>query len=477
MALESYIRMMSNQDLNRIHDAAIEILERVGVEFLLEEALRIFKTHGAKTDGSRVMIPGKLVEDAIESSPASFKLWARNSKKSILIGEGQERAHVEPSNGAIYAQDLEQGRRPGTLQDLINFYKLAQASQVCDIGGGFPVEPGDINSQNGYLDIFFEMLKHTDKPLKRNVNTYGEINNLFEMFEIAMGKKGFLMNHPSIYASICPLSPLVYDAITLETIIAYSRSNQPSSVLSCALAGISAPMGLMGVCVMQNAEILAGLVLSQLVRPGAPFIYAPASAVPDMQNGQYVTGSPESNVINIANLQLARELYHLPTRTMAGLTDAKVLDSQAGFETMQNLFGCMAGGADIINECLGVMDSVMTNSYEKFIMDEEMISRMLRFMEGMNRSQGNLAVDVIKEIGPRGNFLYHPTTMAGCRDTWRPSVSSWDNYDNWVESGSMDVAQKAGLKVKQILETCPESTLDPDIEAELKDFINQKKAA
>jgi trimethylamine--corrinoid protein Co-methyltransferase len=475
MALESYIRMMSHQDLNRIHNASLEVLDQVGVEFLLEDALQIFKTHGATIDGSRVMLPGKLVEDAIESSPASFKLWGRDLKKTILVGEGQERTHVEPSNGAIYAQDLERGKRPGTLEDLINFYKLAQASPVCDIGGAFPVEPSDIDPENGYLDIFFEMLKHTDKPLKRGVNTFEEIKNIFHMLEIVMGKKDFLMDHPSIYASINPLSPLVYDAVPLETIIAYARYNQPSAVLSCALAGISAPMSPMGVCVMQNAEILAGLVLSQLTTPGAPFIYAPASAVPNMQNGQYVTGSPESNVINIANLQLAREFYHLPTRTMAGLTDAKVIDAQAGFETLQNLFGCMAGGASIINECLGVMDSIMTNSFEKFILDEEMISRILRFMEGMNRSKENLGVDVIKEIGLRGSFLTHTTTMAGCRDTWRPSISSWDNYDKWKESGSLDVAQKAGQKVKQILKTCPESTLDPGIEAELKDFINHKK--
>ena len=143
---------------------------------------------------------------------------------------------------------------------------------------------------------------------------------------------------------------------------------------------------------------------------------------------------------------------------------------------MQNLFGCMAGGASIINESLGVMDSIMTNSFEKFILDEEMISRILRFMEGMNQTKENLGVDVIKEIGPRGSFLTHMTTMAGCRDTWRPHVSSWDNYDKWAESGSLDVTQKAGQKVKQILKTCPESTLDPDIEAELKDFINQKKS-
>ena len=233
-------------------------------------------------------------------------------------------------------------------------------------------------------------------------------------------------------------------------------------------------MDLMGTAVLQNSEILAGLVLTQLVRPGSPFIYAPASAVPNMQNAQYITGSPESNLINLANIQLAREMYQLPTRTMAGLTDAKIVDAQAGVETMQNLFQCMVGGVNIINQCLGVLDSIMTNSYEKFAVDEEMISRILRFMEGIDGARENLAIDVIRAVGPRGSFLTHPSTMQKCRNSWRPTVSNWDNFDQWAAKGEKDVVWAAGEKIKETLANCPETTLNPDLEAELDVFVQSK---
>ena len=133
---------------------------------------------------------------------------------------------------------------------------------------------------------------------------------------------------------------------------------------------------------------------------------------------------------------------------------------------MQNLFQCMAGGANIINECLGVLDSIMTNSYEKFIIDEEMISRILRFMDGMETSQDDLAVEVIRAVGPR--------TMEKCRNTWRPNVSEWGNHDRWVKNGEEDVVQVAARKVREILASCPETTLDSHVEAELEAFVRGK---
>ncbi len=222
---------------------------------------------------------------------------------------------------------------------------------------------------------------------------------------------------------------------------------------------------------LQNAEILTGLVLTQLVNSGTPFIYAPASAVPNMQTGQYITGSPESNLINLANIQLATELYQIPTRTMAGLTDAKTVDVQSGFETMQNLFQCMMGGASIINECLGVLDSIMTNSYEKFILDQEMISRNLTFMQGFKGSKGDLATEVIEEIGPRGTFLYHPSTFAHCREAWRPLASTWENYEKWDDNGRLDAVMNASVVYKKILNEAPDSILDPTVEEELGAFV------
>jgi trimethylamine---corrinoid protein Co-methyltransferase len=245
-------------------------------------------------------------------------------------------------------------------------------------------------------------------------------------------------------------------------------------LLSCAMAGVSAPMSLMGTAVVQNAEILAGLVLVQLVNPGCPVLYSPAAMVPNMQTAQFVTGSPESNIINTANLQLAHELYHLPTRTMSGLTDAKVMDAQAGYETMQSLFQCMLGGGHIINECLGNMDSVMTCSFEKFILDEEMISRVRRFMAGMESIPMDGMVDIIKSVGPGGSYLSHESTMLHCRSCWRPTVSTWEDYDNWKAGGEEDVVVRANQRYKGILAGCPSSTIDSETDRDLRAYLDTK---
>ncbi len=485
MSQYKFIRLLNKEDLESIHEATVEVLESVGVELQNDAALELFKSKDAELDGHRVKIPRKVLEQAIETAPESFTLCARDDAKSLIIGKGQTRTHVEPSNGCIYAQSQDGGRRLANMDDLIGFFKLAQASEVCNINGAIPVEPSDIDPNGASLRILFETLKHTDKPIRSNIGTRSEIEKMFRMVEIAKGEPGYLQDHAAVYVSINPLSPLAFDDTPLEAIMTYAEYGQPVTILSCALAGVSAPMSLTGVSVMQNAEILSGLVLTQLVRPGAPFIYAPACAVPNMQTGQYVTGSPESNKINLMNLQLARELYGLPTRTMAGLTDAKTVDAQAGLETMQNLFQCMMGGASIVNECLGVLDSIMTNSFEKFILDEEMMARILKFMEEIRSGEVdgsdngralNLRadVDLIKEIGPRGTFLYHMSTMKNCRNAWRPTVSNWDNYDKWKADGGKDVVDAANEKYRAILAEAPESLLDADIEKELKAFMTSK---
>lgn len=471
MSVPRFIQIQDSHRLEEIHEASIKVLETVGIELQSEDALELCKAGGAVVDGSRVRLSRHLIETSIEAAPSSFTLHGRNEERSITIGDGQINTHIEPSNGCIYAQNMERGRWLATVEDLINFYKLAQASPVCTINGGIPVEPSDIDNKTAYLRIFFETLKHTDKPIRSNIGSRQEIETLFHMVELAKGKPGYLEDHAAIYVSINPLSPLAFDGLPLEAIMTYAEHGQPVSVLSCALAGISAPMSLTGVSVLQNAEILTGLVLTQLVNPGTPFIYAPASVVPNLQSGQYITGSPESHIINLANIQLARELYRLPTRTMAGLTDAKTVDAQAGFETMQNLFQCMMGGTSIINECLGVLDSIMTNSYEKFILDQEMISRILTFMQGIGRSTEDLATEVIEEIGPHGTFLYHPSTFSHCRDSWRPLASTWDNYDKWERHGRENAAMAASSIYKKILAEAPDSILNPAVEQEIAAFI------
>jgi len=466
--------MLKREDLDRIHGQTIKVLEETGVSFHCEEALSIFKKAGARVNGNVVYITGKMVEQAVADAPSHFTWHAADSDNNLVVGGSQERVHVMLSHGTVYIQDMDSGKRKAVLTDLANIYKLGQASRVCNVLGQVPVEPSDIEAENRYLYITRELLRHSSKPLVSHpVENQAQVKDVFSMVEIVMGS-GYLDEHPAVGVSICALSPLKYSPDSCETLIAYARKRQPLLVLTCAMSGITAPIHTIGAVILQNAETLSGLVLAQLISPGTPFVYCPASAVPNMRSGSYITSSPESNLINIAGLQMAREMYHLPTRTMAGLTDSKTVDCQAGFETMQNFTTMMLAGANLINECVGVLDSIMTVSYEKFIIDEEMISRVLRIVKGVDVSENAFDISAIQEIGQNGNYLMHPSTFSQCRNLWSPEVSDTSSYEVWEQNGSLDIVTRANQKFKERLAACPDILVDKKTDAALTRFIQSK---
>ncbi len=478
MSIASYFRLLDKQTLLKLHDATLDILSNTGIVFQSDECLGIFKKHGARIDGQTVFLPDGMVEKAIKSAPSTFQWQARNDERSIIVGDRQEGIHVSINNGPIYIQDMDLGRRPGKLEDLVNLYKLAHQSDICTIVGQIPVEPSDVTHPLRYLEIFRQLLAQSDKPLFGYVGTKNEISRMFDMVKISLGAgldSHTIFDEHRVGVSLNPLSPLRYDGIPCETLLAFAGRRQPIMILTCAMAGISSPVDPMGTVVLQNAEILAGLVLAQLINEGTPVIYSPASAVPDMRTAGYITGSPISNLINITSIQLARELYHVPTRCMAGLTDAKIPDCQAGYETMQNYLMLAMGGVTIVNEVFGLLDAMMTVSYEKFIIDEEIMSRTACIIKGIESFEQDFSKQIIAQVGHGGNYLMHPSTMKHFRNFWKPEVSFSQSYEEWEKSGSMDLVQKANIRFKEILDQCPGKVLEEDIDRELEKYIIQIK--
>lgn len=475
MSLISKIQVLRMSDLYEVHEASVKILEETGVVFQSEEALDILKKSGARVDGQTAFIPRKMIDYCLETSPRSFKWWGRNEKRSIIIGEGQERIAVSPNNGPVYIQDLDNGRRLGTMEDFSNIIKMCQASSVVNTVGSIPVEPSDIDDRVKHLHVAYQLLRHTDKPLIGFIRSRKEHRQFFEMVELAAGRENYLLDHPAIGVSINPMSPLRFGPETLDTLLFYAKHGQPVFVLPCIIAGVTGPISLLGMTILQNAEILAGIVLTQLANPGSPVVYSPASSVANLRMGSYITGSPEANLINIACMQMALEIYNIPTRSMAGLTDAKTVDCQAGYETMQNIFMLALGGVHIINECLGVLDSIMTTSYEKFVIDEEILSRVIRVQQGMDTSDKEESIKVIQEVAHSGNYLSHPNTFQHFRDRWQPAVADWDSYGDWLNGGSLDVAQRANKRFKEILAKYEGPVIDPAIDKELQSYINKQQ--
>jgi trimethylamine--corrinoid protein Co-methyltransferase len=472
VALKSRLQVLAPDDLPKIHEASLKILAETGVVFHSEEALEIFRKHGAKVENKTVRMTRSMVDQALTTAPETFRMEARNDGHSITIGEG---FLVQPNVGPVYIQDLDKGRRLATLQDYANIQKLCQASDVVHMVGTIPVDPSDVSPSDKYLSMLYEVLKNSDKPVNGFCTNKEQAQHQLKMMEIALGLDGSRRDKRYIAVLVNPLSPLGYAPETLETMIEYAKCNQVILLAPCIMAGVTGPVSCLGTALLQNTEILAGLVLMQLVNPGTPVVYATASSVAYMRAATYAAGAPEAMLINTASLQMGLDYYHLPTRTMCGITHSKTLDAQAGYETMQSiLLGCLSG-AHIAVQCLGVLDAIMATSYEKIVLDEELISRVLCIARGIDTSEEAMAVGTIQELGPGGNYLTHPTTFKQFRNIWTPTISDWGSYDDWRQSGSEDVARMANRKFKQILSAAPETLLDADTDRQLQNYMEKAR--
>jgi len=310
-------------------------------------------------------------------------------------------------------------------------------------------------------------LKHTDKPVNGFMTTGSQARAQLDMMEMAVGgQKVFEKNH-YMAVSIGVTTPLTYSWDPLETMLAYVKRNQVPTILCAPLAGVTSPYSMLGTAVLQNAEILAGIVLVQLLRPGHPVVYSPSAAAANMRTCGFSTGSPESMLINIVNIQMGLDYYHIPVRAMSGFTDAKIPDFQAGAETMQNLMLGMLSGAHLLNESVGILDNILTVSYEKTLLDGEIISRIKRISQGISGADRDLCVESIQHVGHGGSYLTEPMTVKNCRNRWAPITSFWGTQEEWEKKGSQDASHRANQMARQILLDAPDSLIDKALDKAL----------
>ena len=471
-------KVLTDQQLERVHALTLEVLERKGVLFHSEAARALLARHGARVDGECIRLSPSQVEAALAQCPPRFLWQARDSRKSLLVGDGQDGVLVMQDHGPVFVQERSGTRRLGTLDDVVNFYKLGQTSSVTRIVGQCTVDPHELDdSPAKHTRITHELLRHTDKPiLSWPQMSDRATQDIFRMVEMVMGE-GYLARNHFLTASVCALSPLQYAQESADTIIAYARAGQPVLLLTAPMNGVSAPIGDVASLVMQNAEILPGPVLAQVVTPGLPVIYGTGTYASDLRTGAFVTGSPDSKLVDRAALQLAQTLYRLPTRFMAGNTDAKIPDIQAGYETMQNYVLLLMGGTHMINECLGILDGMMAVSYEKYIIDEEMLRRTDRMMRGLDTSETAFDISDLLDSPHGESFLMRESTLAACGRQWLPDVACWSGYDAWEADGRPDILDRAAELCARRLQDAPDDLLGSDLNRALTAFTEKSSVA
>ncbi len=467
-------RILSDDQVEAIHLQSLRVLEEIGMDMLNEEARDILGRAGARVDGERVRIGRDIVEHALTTPPAEFTLRARNPAYDMRLG-GRWIAFT-PVGGPPNCSDLDRGRRPGTLEDNGNFMKLCQFFNCIHTVGDGSVDALDVHASVRHLHIMHNKARYSDKvPFVYSTGRARLLDSL-EIVRLSRGvSEEQFLQEPSAYTVVNTTSPLKLDRPMAMGVIEMARRNQACVVTPFTLAGAMAPVTLVGALVEQNAEALACLALSQLARPGAPFVYGGFTSNVDMKSGAPAFGTPEYMKACIAGGQLARR-YRLPYRT-SSTNAANSVDAQAAYETVFSLWGAIMGGGNMIIHAAGWLEGGLTASYEKFALDVDLLQMVEEFLKPLVVDDGAMALDAMREVGPGGHFFGAQHTLERYATAfYQPMISDWRNFNQWQAAGSPQAAQKANALWKQALAEYREPYLDPAAAAAIEAFVARRVA-
>ena len=468
--------IVSADELESIHLASLRVLKEIGLDVLHADARRIMKEHGADVrEGSeRVRFDGDMLMELISHAPSEFTLHARNPDHHLRFG----------GNNIIFAQmgsapnssDTDKGRRPGNQADYRNFLKLAQVHNIIQCTGGYPVEPVDIHPSIRHLECIRDLATLTDKAF--HIYSLGRERNVdgIEIARIARGiSREQLEREPSCYTIINTNSPLKLDIPMLEGIIQMSSAGQIVIVTPFTLAGAMAPVTIAGALVLQNAEALAGIAFTQMVKKGAPVGYGGFTSNVDMKSGAPAFGTPEYMKAQLVGGQLARR-YGVPYRT-SNTCAANTIDAQAAYESVFSLWGAIQGGGNFMLHGAGWLEGGLRCSYEKTILDVDLLQMVAEFLAPLDLSEDALAIEAIRDVGPGGHFFGTAHTRARYKTAfYSPILSDWRNFENWQLAGSPTAIEKANRIWKERLAAWEKPPLDPAIQQELDEFVDRRIA-
>lgn len=466
--------MVTEDDLEAIHLASLDVLSDIGIDVLHPKARALLVEAGATADGERVRFDPEMVEDYVRSAPAEFVIEAPNPAHSIPIGGDNVAftAVASPPN----VSDIANGRRTGNQADFRNLVRLSQHLNAIQLHGGYPVEPADLHASVRHLHALRDLVTLSDKAV--NCYSLGAQRNLdaLEIMRIAHQLTDTeLDDHTIVYSVINTSSPLRLDHPMCTGILEFSKRNQAIVLTPFTLAGAMAPVTIAGAVAQQNAEALAGICLTQVVRRGAPVLYGGFTSNVDMKSGAPAFGTPEYMKAAMLGGQLARR-YGVPYRS-SNVNAANAVDAQAAYESVFSLWGAVMGGANLVFHGAGWLEGGLRASFEKMVLDADLINMVGVFLEQVEVDAASLAVDAMREVGPGGHFFGTQHTQDRYRSAFfAPMVSDWRNFESWEEAGSPTADQKLAQLYPQLLEEFEPPTLDDAVRAELDAFVDRRVA-
>ncbi|MDQ2089955.1 trimethylamine methyltransferase family protein [Marimonas arenosa] len=470
------MNLVSDDRVHAMHDAALEVLERLGLKVLLPEARRLLKAGGARVDdgAEMVFIGREMVEAALASAPKRFDARAGARHRDLTFELG--RLMFQPGAGCPHATDLERGRRPGTAQDFRELVTLTQAFDVLHMVPPL-VEPQDIAPHVRHYEMTRAQLTLSDKLPFVYARGTRQVRDAFEMISDFRGVSDAEFAAKShCYTIINTNSPRVLDVTMAQGLIDFARAGQVSIVTPFTLMGAMAPITVAGAMTLSHAEALAAITLTQLARPGAPVCYGTFTSNVDMKSGAPAFGTPEHFKASLLAGQLAR-LIGLPWRSASG-SAANLGDAQAANETQFGTWGCLLAGATVVIHAAGWLEGGLTVSYEKMITDLDVLQMVAELCAETPAGEDEIGLAALEEVRPGGHFFGAAHTMARYQtEFYRPLVGDWSNFGTWSERGAVDATTRATGIWQRIVE---EKTGAPELEADrvaaLEAFIARRTA-
>lgn len=468
--------LLSADHVCAIHNAALTVLEEIGMKVLEPQARSLFASAGAHVDEAeqRVRFDRDMVMDHLASVPSSFELRARNPERNLKLG-GQD-SILSSVGGPAYVMDLDKGRRAGTYAEMCDYLKLIHSLNVIHQEGGGPFEPLDLPADSRHLDLYYAEITLTDKNWQPQGLGRDRAIDALEMGALSLGttRDRLAGGTPLFTCIINTNSPLQLDIPMCEGLITFAEHGQVNVITPFTLSGAMSPVTLAGALVQQHAEALVGIVLTQIIRPGVPVMYGGFTSNVDMKSGAPAFGTPEYTQAAQASGQLAR-LIGVPFRS-SNVTAANDVDAQAAYESAMSLWGALMGGAHMVLHAAGWLGGGLTASFEKLILDAEMLQMMCAYFEPFEVSEKTLALDAIREVGPAGHYFGAAHTMERYQSAfYAPLLSNWDNFDTWVERGRTDAYRRANVIWKKMLEDYVQPDIDPAMAESLRDYMNRRK--
>ncbi|MBI3979218.1 MAG: trimethylamine methyltransferase family protein [Chloroflexi bacterium] len=480
------LELFTREDVEKIHQASLGVLEETGFAVLCEEALDIYEaTPGTKVDRDRqrVWIDRSAVERALALCPASYTVYARNPKYNRT--HGGDNIYLTPSVGRVIINDLERGRRLNKLADAIELVKIVHQLPIVDPAGGLT---GTIEDVPVPLRPYVRPLvdaTYTDRVngLPRLAPQAGELDRdpvaeFKEAVAVIFGSDWDYVARPVSRGGAQPVSPLMLDQRMAMSFINTAKAGQPCGIGSAILGGMTAPMTFAGMMVVTNAEFLGPLVLVQSIRPGLPVSYTTWAVQCDMKVGLPPYGSPDMALATNMVCMLARR-YGVPSAGCGGASESKIPDVQAGFEHALTALVAVLSGSNTLPSATGVLESLLTSSYEQLVLDQDLMGMIQRLMQPPPITDEELAVDVIHEVGPQGMFLTTDHTYKHFKTAYfQPKLMDRQIYAEWVKRGSKSAAERATEEWKRLLASYqePEMPIKPEVVQLYHEWIRQAEA-